>query len=283
MKLIDHAAIRIATESFGSPEDEPIVLSMGATTSMLGWPLALCDGLAAAGFFVIRYDHRDTGLSTTWAPGEGDYGVMDLSDDLVAILDGYGLAAAHVVGMSLGGFIGQITALRAPERIRTLTLIGSEPLGWDGEPLPHISDAFMTHFADFGTLDWTDREAVTRFLLGIAELSAGSAHPFDQAAARAVIEADLDRSETIRSAFNHSTIGADLDPTLRLQDITQPVLVIHGSEDPVLPLPNGEAIARTAQHGELFVLEGTGHELAAADLPAIEREIVAFARRHPIG
>lgn len=114
--------VELVAESFGNPDRVPVVLVMGATASMLWWPERLCNLIAVDGYWVIRYDHRDTGASTTNEPGDVDYGAEDLMADLVGVMDGLGIGAAHLVGMSLGGLVNQIPALRHPERVRSLTL-----------------------------------------------------------------------------------------------------------------------------------------------------------------
>lgn len=129
MTIVAHAGVRIVTEALGRPGDPPILLVMGATASMLGWPDAFCAALAAERLRVIRFDHRDTGRSTTVPPGAATYAVEDMAGDLVAILDAYGLPQAHLVGMSLGGYLSQMLAVTHPDRVASLTLIASEPLG----------------------------------------------------------------------------------------------------------------------------------------------------------
>ncbi|MHB0954469.1 MAG: alpha/beta fold hydrolase [Allorhizobium sp.] len=275
-KMISNGAIQISAQCFGSTGDEPIVLVMGATASMLWWPEALCRMLAEAGHHVIRYDNRDTGRSTTGRSGEVAYTIEDMADDLFAVMDGYELPAAHVAGMSLGGFIGQMAALMRPQRVKSLTLIGSQPLGGADEPLPGISDRFTEHFARLADLDWSDRPAVSDFLLESARLSAGSGHAFDKAAARARIEAEIARAIDMKSAFNHGMVSTRENWDGRISDIACPVLVIHGDEDPVLPLPNGEAIARLVPGAKLSILEGTGHELHDGDLEQIACEMTRF-------
>jgi pimeloyl-ACP methyl ester carboxylesterase len=104
--------LEIATEAFGDPTHSPVLLIMGAMASMLWWPEGFCERLANHGRYVIRYDNRDTGLSTKYPPGEPRYTFDDMVDDAIRVLDGYAIPAAHVVGMSLGGMIGQIAALK---------------------------------------------------------------------------------------------------------------------------------------------------------------------------
>jgi pimeloyl-ACP methyl ester carboxylesterase len=132
VRSIDHDGINLAAQSLGRAGDPAMVLVLGATASMLGWPDEFCAGLAERGLRVIRFDHRDTGRSTTAPLGEVDYTVEDLASDVTAILDAYGLDRAHLAGMSLGGYIAQMAAVEHPERVASLTLIASEPLGWDG-------------------------------------------------------------------------------------------------------------------------------------------------------
>lgn len=278
MKLVETNGVRIAAESFGAPAKEAIVLAMGATASMLGWPDELCTELAGRGHFVIRYDNRDTGLSIAYPAGEPSYAAEDMADDLLGVIDAHAVECAHLVGMSLGGFIGQMAALTWPDRIASLTLIGSEPLGWDGEPLPHIAPAFIEHFEKTTTLDWSDKAAVGEFLLEIERLCAGSAHPFDEARARNRIGRDLERARNIASAFNHGMLGTRDDWTGRFRGISQPVLVIHGEEDPILPIGNGQALASGITNARLAPLPGIGHELPEPVIPLFVETISAFVR-----
>jgi len=246
---------------------------------MLGWPDALCAALASRGLFVIRFDHRDTGRSTSLPPGEADYAVEDMADDVLAIMDSYGIGQATLMGMSLGGYIAQMLALEHPARVRSLILVSSEPLGWDGPALPHISQTFLDHFGNLSTLDWGDRDAVIAFLLGIDKLSSGSAQPFDEAGARARIEEMLDRTDSPASMFNHATLSVRKDWTGRFRDIACPVLVVHGEEDPVLPIENGRAIAVGIKGAELFVMSGVGHELPGSQLQAIAERAAGHIHR----
>jgi pimeloyl-ACP methyl ester carboxylesterase len=265
---IEAGGVRIAAESFGDPQGVPVVLVMGATAQGIWWPEALCRDLAGRGMFVIRYDHRDTGASSAGVPGAPDYAVEDLAGDLMAVMDGFGLRAAHVVGMSLGGLIGQIVALRWPGRVVSLCLIGAEPLGWDGPDLPGIAPEFLEHFAGFADLDWADKAAVAEFLLEIARLSAGGG-AFDAEPARARIGAEMARAGQMRTAFNHGMLGLRDDWSGQFRRIGVPVLVVHGRNDPILPLANGQALAAGIPGARLEVLDGVGHELPARILPQL--------------
>lgn len=275
MKRIESAGVTLATESFGQPGKPALVLVMGATASMLGWPDALCQTLAGRGLFVVRFDHRDTGESTTVPPGEATYSVEDLAGDVLAVMDGHGLQRAHLAGMSLGGYIAQMVALMEPGRVASLTLIASEPLGWDGAPLPHISEEFLGHFAALGALDWSDRNAAAEFLVESERLCAGSGGAFDAAAAKAVALRVLERTESPASMFNHGSVTTRADWTGRFRAIACPVLVIHGEEDPILPVENGRAIAAGIDGAEIEVLPGVGHELPSRWLDRIADRIAA--------
>lgn len=278
MRIIDHDGRELATESFGNAADPALLLIMGATASMLGWPDEFCEELAGRGLFVIRFDHRDTGRSTTAPSGGATYSVEDMADDCMAILDGYGRRVANLVGMSLGGYIAQMLALTNPDRVSTLTLIGSEPLGWDGAALPHISQAFMAHFTALSTLDWLDREAVGRFLLRIEQLCAGSGAPFDEGREKARIARIMDRAKNLPRMFNHSMATTRADWTGRFREIKSPVLVIHGEEDPVLTLENGKALAEGINGAKFFVLTGVGHEIPARVIPEIVEKIAVHVK-----
>lgn len=269
MRQIEGNGIFLATESFGSPDKPALVLVMGATASMLGWPDALCTALADRGLHVIRFDHRDTGQSTTVPPGEAAYAVEDMAGDVLSVMKAYGLEWAHLAGMSLGGYIAQMVALLQPDRVASLALIATEPLGWDGAPLPHISAEFLSHFAALATLDWSDKAAASAFLAESERLCAGSGTAFDTGAAQAVALRVLDRTDSPASMFNHGSLSTRDDWAGRFRDIACPVLVVHGDEDPILPVENGRAIAAGIPGARLEVLPGVGHELAGVRLPWI--------------
>ena len=258
-RLLQANGVDICAETFGSHNDPAILLIMGSNASMDWWETEFCERLAAGRRFVVRYDHRDTGGSVTYEPGRAPYTLHDLGEDAVGLLDALEMDRAHLVGLSMGGAIVQLVALDHPDRVDSLTLISTSP-GLDGPDLPGMSEEAAARFpAD--TPDWTDRAAVIDYLVGLARASAGSGG-FDEAAARDLAAHVFDRTISIESTMkNHQGIG-DGDPwRQRLGELGVPALVIHGTEDPVLPLPHGVALAEEIPGARLLTLERTGHEL----------------------
>ncbi len=269
------AAPEIVSQAFGDPRDPAMLLIMGAMASMLWWPEALCKKLAGEGRFVIRYDNRDTGLSTKYAPGEPPYTFDDMADDAVRVLDSHGIGKAHVVGMSMGGMIAQRLALRHPSRVITLTVISSSPVGIDTSHLPGTTEAYMQHSADGAKVDWSDREQVVDFVVKDARAIASTAHPFHEKAMRAFIQRDYDRSGGFLSATNHFMLKGSEDLKGRLHEIKAPLLVIHGTSDPIFPVEHGAALADAIAGARLVRIEGGGHELHPQDWDTIAAAIIA--------
>jgi pimeloyl-ACP methyl ester carboxylesterase len=272
-QVISQNGVDIYTESFGNEADPAVLLIMGAMASGAWWPDGLCEGLAAKGRFVIRYDHRDTGGSTSYEPGSLQYTVEDLADDAVGVLTGYGIAQADLVGMSLGGFLAQLVALKYPDRVRTLTLIASEALASEKPGMPGIDPKVLEYHASAGNLDWSDAEAVAEYQVGAWRLLAGSKTEFDPELIREMARADLQRTPNPMTPFNHAQLQNAGEWVDRLDEIQAPVLVIHGTDDIVLPFAHAERLVRLMPNSRLVPLEGTGHELPRGVWSEIIREV----------
>ncbi|MBW4484749.1 MAG: alpha/beta fold hydrolase [Tildeniella torsiva UHER 1998/13D] len=264
-KWISRNEICLFSESFGTPDDPPILLIMGAMASAVWWPEDFCSQLAALGRYVIRYDHRDTGRSTSYEPGHIHYSVEDLADDAFCILDGYELQSAHLVGMSLGGFLAQLMALKYPQRVKSMTLVASERLADSDPTMPGIDPSVLEYHTKASELDWANREAVIDYQIGAWQLLSGSAHPFDESAIRELAEADFDRTPNLMTTFNHVLLQGGEQWFNRLHEIAVPTLIIHGTEDCVLPYAHGLALQAEIQGAVLLPLVGTGHELHRDD------------------
>ena len=247
-------------ETFGSPADPPILLIMGMAASMDWWEDEFCERLAAGPRFVIRYDLRDTGQSVTYEAGAPGYSGTDLVEDAVGILDALELPRAHVVGQSMGGALAQVLALEHPERVSSLTLISTSGAVEGAGDLPGMTAQARAAFTAPAP-DWSDREAVLVYMTNMFRALAGHSEPFDEAHQRALLIRVIERSRSIEASMtNHGLIdGATTNGALA--DLGVPTLVIHGSEDPLLPHEHGLALAREIPGAKLLTLERTGHEL----------------------
>ena len=273
-RTIPSGGAEICTESFGAPGDPPLLMIMGAMASMLWWPEELCERLAGGGRFLLRYDSRDTGRSTAYEPGQAPYTMDDLAGDAVAVLDGYGIERAHVVGMSAGGLVAQLTALAYPERVASVTAVSTTKLSAPDPSLPGPDPAYLEHAAAFDDLDWSDTVALADLIVEDARHLAGSRHPFDEAAARELVERDLARARDPQSLKNHGTIGGGERWQDRLGELSVPFLVIHGTADPIFPMEHGVALAKEVGGAKLMTIEGGGHELNEGDWDQIVEAIL---------
>jgi pimeloyl-ACP methyl ester carboxylesterase len=264
-KLVKTDEVELACEAFGDPDDPAILLIMGAMASMLWWPKEFCQRLAAKGCYVIRYDNRDTGLSTNYPAGKPEYSFDDMADDAIRVLDGYGISSAHIVGMSMGGMIAQLVALKYPERSRTLTLISTSPVGVDTTHLPGMTAAYTEHSASYADLDWSDRTQVVEFMVADVRAISSTRHPFDAQSARDFIVTDYDRARRFESATNHFLISGGDQWKEQLTRLQAPLLVIHGTSDPIFPVEHGHEFIKIVAKSKLVEIEGGGHELHPED------------------
>jgi pimeloyl-ACP methyl ester carboxylesterase len=275
-RMIRTSGAELATETFGDPAHAPLLLIMGGMASMLWWPDEFCKRLAGHQRYVIRFDQRDTGHSTKYRPGKPPYTLDDFVKDAICVLDGYGIARAHIVGMSLGGMIGQLAAAGYPSRVRSLTAISTTPVGADSSGLPASEKTWFDHQATTSEqVDWTDRAQVIAFMVDDARLTTSTAHPFDEAQVRAFIERDYDRSGGYLSATNHGVLMSEVSKRSLLKPIRVPLLVVHGTRDPVFPLEHGIALSETVPGSKVVRIEGGGHELHRADWDTIIGAVVA--------
>lgn len=257
-RLIEVDGVELCVRTSGTPEHPAVLLVAGMSSPMDCWDDGLCELLAAAGGYVVRYDQRDTGRSTTSPPGEPGYTFSDLVEDVPGLLDALGLPTAHLVGISMGGAVAQAVALRHPERVASLTLIATTPV----VPLPADSPP-LDYDSDLGELpepDWSDPASVVDHL--VTDQRRLAPVGFDEARARALAERVVRRSVDVRAALtNHALLPGGEPITGSLADITAPTLVVHGTADPVFALAHGEALVREIPGATLLVVDGMGHEV----------------------
>lgn len=283
---ISHGPITLWATDTG--QGQPVLLIAGANASALMWPDALVARLAAGGYRVIRYDHRDTGRSSRGGP---PYGIADLAGDAVAVLDGLGIGRAHVVGLSLGATLGQVLALDHPDRLHSLTLMMGAALDVDfagnwarayaGEPAPgplpgpraDVIRAFAAPLADYAA-ELDRRVAQWRAL-------SPPGTPFDAADFRAREAADIRHAGVIPAPTAHA--GATPIPLERGRELAQvrlPVLVVQAMDDPLNPPPHGRHLADLIPGAELVEIAGLGHALPQSHLAPLAEMLVQFWRRH---
>ncbi|MFD6905032.1 alpha/beta fold hydrolase [Streptomyces sp. NPDC060077] len=248
----------LGIESFGD-DDAPLVLLVGGTT-MLSWPDALCERLAAGGRRVVRYDLRDSGESTTADPEAPAYTLRDLGADAAALAGTLGGGPAHLAGIGVGGMVAQVAVLDHPGAFSALTLVGTRAVapGPPDDDLPDHDRATMSRLFGHAMPDWSDREAVADFAAAGAEILGD-----DPVAARAVAARVWDRTPgtapAVQMANQLGMVFSRLDCTPRwrerLPEIKVPTLVVHGRRDRFFPVGNGEAIAREIPGARLLVLE----------------------------
>jgi pimeloyl-ACP methyl ester carboxylesterase len=261
-RMVPLDGVELCVRDFGDPEDPALLLVGGMSSSMDWWEDGFCERLAAADLHVVRYDLRDTGRSTSYPPGEPGYTGADLRADVVGLLDVLGIGRAHLVGISMGAAMAQCVAVEHPERLASLTLIATTG-GLPGMPddLPAPAPELLEFFEEAGRRpepDWSDREAVVSML--VADQRAFYRGGWDEARVRAIVERVVDRSTDIRAMGNHAVLANGPDPEGTLADISVPTLVIHGTADPLFPLPHGEALARAIPGATLLTLDDVGHE-----------------------
>jgi pimeloyl-ACP methyl ester carboxylesterase len=262
-RIILANGVDLCFQTFGDRADPPILLIMGGASSMDWWEDGFCECLMAGCRFVIRYDHRDTGRSVSYEPGAAHYSLRDLAVDAVGLLDALRLESAHLVGMSMGGWIGQLLALDHPDRVASLTLISTSPTAGPSDPdLPEMSHELQAFFAEeTSEPDWSDRDAVIDYIVQGERPFAGS-RPFEEVTIRAIVARVFDRTTNLASSItNHAGIDSGERWRERLGEVSVPTLVIHGTEDPMYPYGNAVALAKEIPGAQLLALERVGHEV----------------------
>ena len=280
--------IEIAYETFGDPDGHPLLLVMGLGVQMLGWDERFCRMLADRGFYVIRFDNRDVGLSTKirtgprpriWAALMGDtrsasYTLNDMADDAVGLLDRLGIDSAHVVGASMGGMIGQTMAICHPTRVRSLVSIMSTTGDRRVGRARLVVLRFLMRPVPARRHRYIQRMVRTFRAIG------SPGYPFEEERVRRLAAASYDRCfHPAGTARQLVAILASGDRTEALRGVRAPTLVIHGADDPLVSMSGGKATAAAIPGAELMVVPGMGHDLPEALWPTIVDASAAHAER----
>ncbi len=282
--------IEVCYETFGSPDDPALLFVSGLGSQMLSWDENLCAALVDRGFFVVRFDNRDVGLSSKidTAPipflevvakamaGEqvdAPYLLSDMAADTVGLLDHLGIDAAHLVGASMGGMIAQTVAIEHPDRVLTLTSIMSTT----GEP--DVGTPTAEALQRLITRGPPDRDGAVEHTVETFRII-GSPDHFEEDVVRARAERGFDR------CFYPIGVGRQLvgiwasGPRVEgLRELRVPTLVIHGAKDPLVTLSGGQRTAELVPEAELLVIDEMGHDLPRVFWPQIIDAITRHAAR----
>ena len=282
--------IDIEYDTFGDRNRSPLLLIMGLSSQMVAWPESFCRKLARSGHWVLRFDNRDVGLSSKidgvglpvlmaamaahlqGQPVAAPYTLSDMAADAVRLMDALELENAHVCGLSMGGMIAQVMALEYPQRVMSLISMESST----GDPTlppadPQTMEAMLSPPPQ-------DRAGYIQHAVEVFRAFSGGSDKFDE-----TLEKELSANAYDRSFYppgfvrQLAAILASGDRTESLASVTAPTLVIHGANDPLVPLAHGRATARAIPGAKLVVIEGLGHGIA---YPTLWDEIVDAIAQH---
>ncbi len=293
MTAITANGITIEAETYGNKADPAILLVMGLGAQLTLWPIELVDALVARGFFVIRYDNRDVGLSQKFDDaGVPDmmaimgalmggqtpniaYSLDDMAADGVGVLDALGVDKTHIVGASMGGMIAQLIAIHHPERVRTLTSIMSTTGNRDLPPAKPEAMAVLTSRPTSA-----DADTLVAFGVNAARIIGSPGYPAQEERLRSRVRADLERSFSPFGTMRQmAAVVANGDRRARLAAVTAPTLVVHGEADPLVPLEGGQDTAAAIKGAELLTIPGMGHDLPLELVETIASAVARTAAR----
>lgn len=292
MARIKANGIEIEYETFGKKGDPVILLIMGLGAQLTIWPDALFNGLAAKGYYVIRYDNRDVGLSSDFGSagmpnimeafaklmrGEkitAPYYLNDMAADAVGLLDALGIDRAHIVGASMGGMIGQIVAAKYPERVRSFTCIYSTT-GRHGLPAGKPEALAMLSSQPEGP----SREQRIAFGMKLRTVIGSPKYPTPDDVMRALVEKNVDRRWYPEGgARQYLAVMASGDRVDLCKSIKVPTLVLHGEDDPLLPVECGRDVAALVPGSKIHTIPGWGHDFPLQLVPELVDRIASFSK-----
>jgi pimeloyl-ACP methyl ester carboxylesterase len=261
--------IDIWYEDFGNPSNPTVLLIMGAGAQCVFWNMELINKIVNAGYHVVRFDNRDTGLST-WIDdfNAAPYSLEDMAADTIGLMDALNIEKAHIIGWSMGGMIAQLIAIHYPNRILSLTSWMSTY--WSLDPdVPAMSDEMTSWFEkSMGGTPPVTKEEIIEETFKIFRMFSGSRFQLDEQWLKSMTEEAYNRGMDPRTTQNHSAAIMTSPSRLEaLKNLNIPTLVIHGTEDPALNYAHGVVCAKVIPGAKLLLLKGVGHELPSEIVP----------------
>ena len=284
--------IEIEYETFGSRKDPALLLIMGLGAQLTLWPESLCEGLATQGFFVVRYDNRDIGLSTDFdrwgVPDlmgasarlmkgekvETPYLLADMAADATGLLDALEIDRAHMVGASMGGMIAQVIAASYPQHTRSLVSVMSTS-GRPGLPMGKPEALAMLSAQPEGPA----REHLIAHAIKLRTLIGSPGYPSDPATLRTLVERNIDRRYYPQGAARHYLAVMASGPRVELlKTVKVPTLVLHGEDDPLLPVECGRDVAALVPGAKIETFPGWGHDVPEQMVPRLVESVSKFCK-----
>lgn len=282
------SGVELCYQTFGDPDDDPLLLVMGLGGPMTWWDTELCVQLAAQGFYVVRYDNRDTGRSTrsegrvrrthlvrafVGAPVRAPYSISDLAADAFGLLDHLGIDAAHVAGVSMGGFIAQTMAIEAPHRVLSLaSIMSSTGRRTVGHQHPTLLPTLL--------LARSERESYIEGSLAVWRIIGSPRFPKAEDELRERGNETWDRGVSRPGVMRQMmAVLTQPDRTRALGRLDVPTLVMHGLADKMVHVSGGRATAAAVPGARLMLIEGWGHDLPTPLFPTFVRAIRTNADR----
>jgi pimeloyl-ACP methyl ester carboxylesterase len=293
MPQLDVNGLKIEFDTFGNDSGEAILLIMGLGAQMTTWSPEFCEALAKHGHYVIRFDNRDVGLSTKLdgarsphqmryalnyfmkVPLGAPYTIRDMASDAAGVLDALSISTAHVVGASMGGIIAQLMAVHYPQRVKTLTSIMSTS---GARGLPQARRDVMQHIF-MKRPKVGGRNALLEHSVQSMKMIASPGFPRSEQEWRVLLSASLARSYYPQGFQRQlAAVVSDGSRVERLKKISRPTLVIHGREDPLVPVACGVDTARHIDGARLEIIEGMGHDIPPQLIDKLTNLIASHVR-----
>ena len=272
---VESNGIEIWYEDFGDPSNPTVLLIMGMGCLAIYWPLEFIEPIVDTGYHVVRFDNRDTGLST-WIDdyAANPYSLDDMAADAVGLMDALKIELAHVIGMSMGGMIAQLVAINYPDRVVSLT--SWESPYWARSDVPTATNEVWDQFMKRRESPPGTRQEMIESQVNGERALVGGRFPFDEERIRARAEAQVDRGYNPENS-HYLAIGpapSQQDALRKLEKLDVPTLVIHGDEDPLVPYRQGVKCAEVIPGAKLLTLKGVGHEEPLGIIPETVQAIL---------